>query len=202
MTPPTPSPPGARDLTSGIVPVAGTTPVSPPVGAAPLSFEAIDLLAVLRRASAYTPIPQLVAGRKIGLTGKPETVRRRVQHLRDEITAKTGQVVCSTWACPPGMWLPGSAKEEDAYIGRVLARAYTTIGQFRGLEREKRLRIAEEIQGLLNLESETIGTQHTPLRVAGKCCPQCGIANPMRRSDQIYCSAECRYDTARKRGSI
>lgn len=166
---------------------------------AALSDDAETLLDILSAASKAKPVTQERAGKLLGFTGGRETIRRRVQHLRDEIIEANGRVICANWGSPPGMYLPESEHDEDEYIGRVLSRAYTTIGQFRWLERTRRLRIAEEVQGILGLGGEV---DRQPLRVVDRSCPMCGGPVEGKRTDSIYCSADCRYQAARKRGSV
>lgn len=175
-----------------------------------LSRPAAELLAILTRradkrrpGAPDDPITQLAAGWAIGLRGQEKTIESNVQRARDEITDKTGQMVCARWSPPAraGMWLPANEAEEDEYIQRCLGRAYKTIARFRTLDRDRRVRIAQEIQGLLDLGGQD-RLQSKPLRVGDPICPQCTMAYERRRKGQIYCTPGCRFDAARDRGSI
>ena len=172
--------------------------------AVPLSRPAADLLAHLKTASSDCPTTQLDAGWRIGLRGNEDKIRSTIQRLRDEITDKTGQMVCARWSPPAraGMWLPANEAEEDEYIQRCLGRAYKTISRFRTLDRDRRVRIASEIQGLLDLDGTDNVQETQPLRVGEPICPQCTKTFYRKRAGQIYCNPACRFDAARDRGSI
>jgi hypothetical protein len=146
-------------------------------------------------ATAAAPITQLHAGQLLGLRGADDTIRRKVQHLRDQINDSGRAFVCSSWGSPPGMWLAEGVEQIDVYIAGVLARAYATIGQFKGLDSARRESIVREVQGVLGLQAdddEAAGADKCVHASAEGFCAWCGTPMERERWWQRFCSYECR----------
>lgn len=163
---------------------------------APLTHLAAGLLSFLRvEASSKHPVTQLDAGVALGITGADDTIRRKVQHLRDEINDHGDVFIVSSWGYPAGMWVAENDEQIDEYIKAVLSRSYSTVGQFKGLDKARRQRIVEEIQGVLRLQVDDEEDSAADKSVHASSTVSCAwCEEPFQRSRdwQRFCSEECR----------
>jgi len=182
--------PGESTRVGGMVDGSSATHSLP----ASLSDDAAELFKILSMASADRPVTQERAGKLMGFAGGRDNIRRRIQHLRDEINASNDRLVVSSWGKPAGMWIAATEQEEDEYIGRVLKRAFSTVEQFKGLDKARRQRILTEFQGHLSLddsgESE-IGPQKCVHASTETTCAECGSVFEPSRPWQRFCSYGC-----------
>lgn len=129
------------------------TPAVSDSPAAPLSDTAALLLEVLAdRADSTHPMTQLRAGRSVGFIGTDDSIRRRVQKIRDEVNGQGRSFIVSSWSkSHPGMWIAETPEQIQEYADHCIGRALTTLERFRSAERSIRLRIAQQVQGVLDL---------------------------------------------------
>ena len=167
-----------------------------------LHLQECALLAILtHHRGRDNPITQEAAGRAMGFTGGPDTVRRRVQKVRESLMQQ-GHFICASSRHPAGMWLPQSDEEIDEYYAQVKARALASLRTAAAADRLRARRALEEIQQELGFGPEEIGGENTDYTRVERQCRECGesfLPNPSKGAVQFYCSRHCRYTAANRR---
>lgn len=168
-----------------------------------------DLLRILRACSADKPITQLDAGVALGFTGGKETIRRHVQHLREDLT-RQGHVICADGR---GMWIAETEKEIDRYYARLLAMSHSTLRTAALVKRVSLRRLIRDLYESLREQGEVVpATPPQPEKRVrrvesgpGADSPKCAYCDERFESPRgrehmtLYCSAACRYRAANER---
>lgn len=167
------------------------------------------LLRILRHCSAEKPVTQLDAGIALGFSGGKESVRRSVQHLREDLTA-AGHIVCADGR---GMWLAETEKEIDSYYRWLLTKSHSTLRTAAFVKRVSLRRLIRDLYESLREDAEEgpPAPRQPEMRVrrveaAPRAdMPKCSYCEkpfegPRGRAHlTLYCSATCRWRAANDR---
>lgn len=149
-----------------------------------------------RHVGRDNPITQEDAARALGFEGGVDTLRRKVQLLRDGVM-ETHRLICATSSSRGGgmgMYLPTTQADVDAYFAEVRSRSIAGLRKAMRIDSKRVRRFAEDLIAELDALEEGHGEFRPALHVSDDAPPD--PREPTRGPDgevmRCWCNAVLR----------